>query len=204
MIQEAQEQHLGHKAFILFTLRRMSFGFIILVLVLIIAILNEHLLNGTTDILTSGGIAKTEAVGFASMILTDITLIIFGAGILICLLGVLISLLDYKNYTYTFDEFDLIIKRGILDKKETSIPYRQIQDVNIERPLTYQILGLSKLTFSTAGTEETDKSEMTEVNIEPIDKDTAEEIQGLLQRKIGVQVVEDSVKADKEERAEEK
>ena len=44
---------------------------------------------------------------------------------------------------------------------------------------------------------------MTEIKIEPVDKNTAEEIQTMLERKIGVQVVEDDVKADKEEKKEE-
>ena len=46
------------------------------------------------------------------------------------------------------------IKRGVFSKTENAIPYRQIQNVDIERSLTFQMLGLSRLIILTAGHED--------------------------------------------------
>jgi len=50
-------------------------------------------------------------------------------------------------------------------------PLRQIQDVDIDRTLTLQFMGLSKLTIITAGHEEAAEHEKVEVVIEPIQKE---------------------------------
>jgi uncharacterized membrane protein YdbT with pleckstrin-like domain len=200
MLPLGREQYLGYKAFFLLALRRVAAGIVLFILVSFITVFSHYLLNGLIDLITNAGVSKIEAGNIASMILLYTILIIFWLAVLIIFLGVLISYLEYINHTYTFNEFDIIMREGILDKKETSIPYRQIQDVNIDRSLVYQILGLSDLILRTAGTEEKNEHGMTDINIGPIDKDTAEEIKTMLERKIGVQVTEDEVKADKEQK----
>jgi putative membrane protein len=137
-------------------------------------------------------------VGTTSAILIYFTLGIFWLGVSFSFLGIFIAWLEYTNYTYRLDEFNLIMKKGILDRKETSIPSRQIQDVNIDESLFYRFLGLSSLVLKTAGTEEKNEHGMNEIRIDPIDENIADEIQKMLERKIGVQVIEDDVKADKE------
>ena len=46
------------------------------------------------------------------------------------------------------------IRRGILSRTENAIPYRQIQDADIERSLFFRMLGLSRLVILTAGHED--------------------------------------------------
>ena len=46
------------------------------------------------------------------------------------------------------------IKRGILSKTENAIPYRQMQNVDVERSFMFQMLGLSRLIILTAGHED--------------------------------------------------
>ena len=96
---------------------------------------------------------------------------------------------DYVNYTFTFEEFGIKMKRGIMMKKENTIPYRQIQNVNIVRSPWHQLLGLSKLVMTTAGHEEEGEKGLSEVSIEAVDKELAEEMRQNLESKIGVQVV---------------
>ncbi len=82
--------------------------------------------------------------------------------------------------------------KGILDRTETAIPYRQMQDVDIARPLAYRLFGLSKIVFQTAGHEEPNEHGMTEIVLEPIGKDRANEIRTLLGSKIGIQIVKEA------------
>lgn len=202
MITPGQEQHLGHKVLFLLSLKRIFFGIILIFFALVLAFSGNYLSGLIGKIIASSGIASSQASGMSSEILMYINLIVFWLGVLICLVGILIAYLEYINYSYRFDEFDLIMKKGILDKVQTSVPYRQIQDVDIERPLSYQLLGLSRLVIKTAGTDEKNENDMTEIAIEPINKSDAEEIQNMLERKIGVQIMETDNKADKEENAE--
>lgn len=204
MLPIDQEQHLGYKAFFMLALRHISAGIILTIFSLGITFFGKFFSSSLVGIVSTFGGTKINSVNISSEILMILVIIIFCIGVFICFLGVLIAYFQYRNYTYRFDEFDFIMKNGILDIKETSIPYRQIQDINIERPLSYQFLGLSNLVIRTAGTEEKSEHGMTEIKIEPIDKDIADKIQSMLERKIGVQVVEDDVKADKEEKMEEK
>jgi len=198
MIPIGQEQHLGQKAFILILLRRISGGLLLLLLFIFILFISKFLLSSVTQIINSTTTNNTSTSQLATQILSLTTIIIFVISIVLIIIGIIIAILEYKNYSYQFNEFDLIMRTGILDKKETIIPYRQIQDINIDRPLFYQIFGLSNITLKSSGAEEAGEQKMTEINIEPIDKNISNEIQIMLERKIGVQVVEDEVKADKE------
>ena len=202
MIPIGQEQRLGHKVFFLLALRRISLGIIFIILALALAIFSNYILGASLKFAIAAGISKANTASMLSMVLMYMNIIIFFLGVFICFLGILVAYFEYRNHTFRFDEFDFIMKEGILNKKENSIPYRQIQDVDIERPFNYLVLGLSRLVLKTGGTEEKGKNEMTEINIEPVDKGMAEEIQEMLERKIGVQVVETDTKADKEESSE--
>ena len=81
------------------------------------------------------------------------------------------------------------IKRGVLSKTENAIPYRQIQNVDIERSLMFQMLGLSRLIILTAGHEdESIKGENESEGVIPaIDQKLAEWLQTELLKKADVQ-----------------
>ena len=187
MIPLNVEQHLGHKAFILFLLRRITVAVLLLIVTIIIMaaqtviakVISDNLIFAATVIKVS---AAAVYLGLSYFIggLFIITLILF-------LVGVLISSLEYKNYAFTIEEFDLKMRQGIFDRQETSIPLRQIQDLNIKRTLVYQLLGLSKLIIMTAGSKETEH-ETSQIILEPIAWQLAEEIRSQLQRQIGVQL----------------
>lgn len=96
--------------------------------------------------------------------------------------------LVYINYTFSVTEDSFKIKRGILNKTEAAIPYRQIQDVNIERSLFFLMLGLSRLIILTAGHEE-EKGDTDESGgfLPAIDKKLAESLQTELLRRADIQ-----------------
>ena len=114
--------------------------------------------------------------------------------LLIALIALVVALiaswLIYTNYRYMLDDDSLKIKRGILNKEEIAIPYRQIQDINIERNLTYQMFGMSRLVILTAGHEDEPHPEGEAEGILPaIDKNLAETLQDEILKRTDIQRV---------------
>jgi uncharacterized membrane protein YdbT with pleckstrin-like domain len=85
----------------------------------------------------------------------------------------------------------LKIRRGILSKEETAIPYRQIQDVDIEQNISERIWGVARLAILTAGHEEAKEGdEDTSAGILPaIDRALAESLQTELLKRADVEKV---------------
>jgi uncharacterized membrane protein YdbT with pleckstrin-like domain len=104
---------------------------------------------------------------------------------------ILIAWLVYKNYKYCLGDDSLKIKRGILNKEEVAIPYRQIQDVDLRRDLTFQMIGLSQIVILTAGhdTDEKPGDDDTEGILPALDKDLAEWLQAELLKRANVQKI---------------
>jgi putative membrane protein len=128
----------------------------------------------------------------ASGYLALIIFVLQGLAVLGFFLGFLVAWLVYYFYTFTMEEFDLRLKRGVLHREEISIPYRQMQNVNIVRSLFYQIIGVSKLYIDSAGHEEPGAPDESEIILKPIEKEVAEQIRSLLEHRIGVQMVENT------------
>ncbi len=202
MIPLNQEQWLGEKAYILMASRKMMPGVIMLLISAILLSLKGIITSLVYRGFSAGG--NPPAGGGSAMaasisnVGTIVILILLIVSLVVLIVGIIIARLEYKNLTYTFEEFDLRMKKGILHRTENSIPYRQIQDVDIDRTPMLQLMGLSKLSIITAGHEESTEHEKVEVVIEPIQKEVAEDIRQMLERKIGVQVVKSVVEADTE------
>ncbi len=115
----------------------------------------------------------------------------FGFFILALIVGVVcffIARYTYKTQGFCLSADALKIRKGIFTKEETAIPYRQIQNVSIERTLANQMFGVSKLVIVTAGTDDTS----TEINeakgiLDIVDKDIAQNLQQELLRRSDVQ-----------------
>jgi uncharacterized membrane protein YdbT with pleckstrin-like domain len=117
-------------------------------------------------------------VGIGSVILS----VIFFIGAFIT------SWIWYKSNAFAVTEDALKVRRGIFSTKEIAIPYRQVQDISIERNLMQQMMGVSRLEILTAG-EDHDADKDDEATLEPLDKDIAERLQSELIRRANVQKV---------------
>jgi len=180
MIPLGQEQNLGRKTFLLMLSKKTGTSLILLFLALALG-MNKDLFGPK--------LAPTiSTIAFAILLIAFIMFVF----------GYLISRLKFKNYTFTLEEFDIKLKQGLFNTKEISLPYRQIQSVDISRTLAYQFFGVSRLVMITAGHEEENvkNHDETDTVFDPIDADLAEEVRKTLQRKIGVQVIEGTTKAD--------
>ncbi|MEI7462779.1 MAG: PH domain-containing protein [Candidatus Taylorbacteria bacterium] len=198
MVPLDQEQHLGKKAFLLLLLQRTIFVFVLIILAIMITVFRDLITTSfisSGDLLGQGGLSSITLNSISSIMIIGLFLL---SGLLF-IVGLIISYLQYHFYTYSFGEFSLKLIRGILHREEVSIPYRQMQDINIDRPLVYRILGVSRVVIDSAGHEEFGESRSeTDIVLEPIDEKLAREIRDMLQRRIGVQIVEDEKEADLE------
>lgn len=70
---------------------------------------------------------------------------------------VLIAILAYNNFFYEIDDTSFQKHYGILHKQTVTIPFEQIQNVNISRSLIEQLLGLASIDIETAGSSGTTK-----------------------------------------------
>ncbi len=111
--------------------------------------------------------------------------------------GFLSSWLVYRNSGFLLAEDALRIRRGVFTKQETAIPYRQIQNIDIERTITQQIAGLSRLVIYTASRDEVSAEgddskkgvQHDEGVIPSIDREVAERLRAELLKRANVQKV---------------
>jgi len=110
---------------------------------------------------------------------------------IIVLITLFLTWLEYSSYGFFLDENSFKVRRGIIQKEEISIPYRQIQSVNIKRSLFDQIIGINKLIILTAGTEDKEEKIKTESEaiLPAIDKNLAQKIQEELLRRANIEQV---------------
>jgi len=108
---------------------------------------------------------------FVDVIIGAILLFVLALG-----LAFLSGWLKYTNYRFTLGENALQIKRGILRKEEIAIPYRQIQNVDINRGIFDRLIGISRLVILTAGEEDRKERGESEGVLPAIEKNRAEKI----------------------------
>src|ERR1035441_4836315 len=133
---------MGKKTFWIFFLQRMHASFILLLLTIVLFVLSQQAF-----------LAKLSITNLAdyTMMAAWICLALFIVALAITFL---IAWFVYSTYKFCLGDDSLKIKRGILNKEEVAIPYRQIQDVDIDRDLSFQLMGLSRIIILTAGQED--------------------------------------------------
>jgi membrane protein YdbS with pleckstrin-like domain len=73
----------------------------------------------------------------------------------------LFSELVYNNFHYSTDDVGFQKSFGVLHKMQVSIPYQQIQNVNIRRSLADRIFGLCHVSLETAGNSNGARTQVT-------------------------------------------
>ena len=63
----------------------------------------------------------------------------------------LIAMVVYNHFVFSVEGEGLRIEYGIINKRHVTIPFRQIQNVNITRTLIDRMLGIGKLEIESAG-----------------------------------------------------
>jgi putative membrane protein len=177
---------MGRKTFWMFLMQRIHAAAILLLLSIALFVVSQQAFLATIV----PGVSLASYVWMAAWI----CLALFAVALAII---VFTAWLVYSNYKFCLGEDSLKIKRGILNKEEVAIPYRQIQDVDIKRDLSFQMMGLSRIVIITAGHEEDEKpgDDDTEGILPALDKDLAEWMQAELLKRANVQKVTEEKEA---------
>ena len=112
--------------------------------------------------------------------------------VFVFLITFFVTYLVYDNYLFMLDEYALKIRRGIIGKEEIAIPYRQIQDVDIEQSIGDRMWGVARLVILTAGREDEknpDAGTESEGIFPALARDLAESLQAELLKRTNVQKV---------------
>ena len=178
-IPEEVYHTMGKKTFWIFLLARAHAAFILLLITIALFVLEQQSFLASTPF---GDLTKYAAPAAWGC---------FALFAVVLAVTLLVAWLIYANYKYCLGVDSLKIKRGILNKEEVAIPYRQIQDVDVRRNLTFQMIGLSQLVILTAGHEEGEKpgDDDSEGILPALDKDLAEWLQAELLKRANVQKV---------------
>jgi len=133
----------------------------------------------------SGAFSKTPIAPWSIYIV----LATWGLFILIFIVTFLVAYLTYTNYLFMLGDDALKIRRGILSKEEVAIPYRQIQDVDLEESISDRMWGVARLAILTAGHEEAKEGEedTAEGILPAVDRTLAESLQTELLKRADVQ-----------------
>lgn len=177
-VPEEEYRTLGKKTFWIFFLQRIQPVFILLLLTIGLFILGQQ------------SFLDSKQFG-------DLTPYVIGGAWIAALLFIVFfcialfsSWLTYSHFKFCLGEDSLKIKKGILEKEEVAIPYRQIQDVDIKRDLSFQMMGLSRIVILTAGHDDEKPNDDDSEGILPaLDKDLAEWLQAELLKRANVQKV---------------
>ncbi len=186
---ETQYQKLGIRTFWVFVLENSALTAFVFILWLALIIIE--------------GIGIPRVFSFASAYPNILALIstvfawgvILGLGLWIValLFAFLGASLDYYGYQYLLDTDALKVKRGIINKDEISIPYRQISNVDVEQTFVHQILGVARVAILTAGHEDKNgdtKEDFSEGALPVISKNKAEEMRDILIQRANVEKVQ--------------
>ncbi len=175
---------LGRKTLAIFIIQRIQAALILLIVGLILLVLEGQLFFSQIPIPNFG-----QYIGLAA----EACFILFG---FFFIFAFLVAWFIYVNYKYMLSEDSLKIIRGIFNKEEIAIPYRQIQDVDIDRNLSLRMMFASRILILTAGNEDArgtgdDRHErgQSEGYLPALDRDLAEWLRDELLRRANVQKV---------------
>ncbi|MEN9621858.1 MAG: hypothetical protein RLZZ67_292 [Candidatus Parcubacteria bacterium] len=167
-------QTFGKKAYLIFVSKWLETPTVFLVFAIIISLLRR-------SSFVEPQYQRIVAIGSLTCFVVSIL------GLIICLL---VARFAYRSQGFSISADALKIRQGIFTKQEIAIPYRQIQNVTIERTFSQQLMGVSKLVIVTAGSDDavTVQNESKGI-LETIDKDLALALQEELLRRADIQKV---------------
>ena len=92
----------------------------------------------------------------------------------IAIVSMIIAIISYFRFFFHIEGDELIVQKGILNKKRTSIPFDRIQTINLEQNIVHQVFGVVKVEIDTAG------SNKSEFEFDALGKDMADDLRNLI------------------------
>ncbi|MBU6370765.1 MAG: PH domain-containing protein [Patescibacteria group bacterium] len=105
-------------------------------------------------------------------------------------LGLVYALIGYFSTRFGLDDYAFKLHRGLISRDEVTIPYHQIQDVNVEQSVIGRIFGVGTMIILTAGQDDRGTNgEENEIVFPIVDIGVAKDLQKRLEVKGSVQLV---------------
>lgn len=104
-----------------------------------------------------------------------ISIIIFGL-IVAWIISILITFLKYSDFTLSELNNDLIISRGLLEKRKTAIPFNRIQAIRVTENPVRGLLGYTSVYIESAGGNIEDKESRNIILLPMVKKESFSEI----------------------------
>jgi uncharacterized membrane protein YdbT with pleckstrin-like domain len=142
---------LGHKAFYILTLKKSTVAICFLILEIVLLIVQ------------SSGVLHSNPQ--MNSLLSGAEFIVFLIFLVALIAGLLAGYFSYIAFRYRVDTNGFLTERGITSKQETSLPFRQIQNVDIEQSMIYRMMGVCDLVILTAGHEDKEDASKNESEI---------------------------------------
>lgn len=92
----------------------------------------------------------------------------------VAVVSMFIAIIAYFRFFFHIEGDELIVQKGILNKKRTSIPFDRIQTINLEQNIVHQVFGVVKVEVDTAG------SNKSEFEFDALRKDMADDLRSLI------------------------
>ena len=190
MIIPNHEHHLGIKSLVVSCFRSTFSAVVLFFIAVFLSAVSGPFITTMNGLINNyeqsngGNNFDCTSIGFGGISL------VFILSFLVFVINLISSWLRYENFTFNFGEFEIKLKKGILNIEEISIPYHQASNVHVDRDLLYRLFGVSRLVINTAGHEDSGNTWEEEATFDPIDKGLAEEMQSMLQTRVGVQIIQ--------------
>ncbi len=180
------EKRFGLKTLIWYLISKTIFGFFLLFLGLNFPPIIRLIISATKIIVSQ------EYVKTLNLTLGAATAVVISLGLIAIFLGIISSIIKYFGTTYTITDYSIRLRHGLIARNEISIPYKSIEDVDLDQSILFRFLGLCHLIILSAGTDdEVDKTDGTGVRssqiFHMIDSDIAIKLREFLLKKSSVQ-----------------
>lgn len=111
----------------------------------------------------------------------------------VAIVSMIIAIIAYFRFYFHIKDDELLVEKGILIKKRTSIPFDRIQTINIEQNIVHQMFRVVRVVVDTAG------SEKSEFEFQALNQEMAESLRNLiLTRKSALKKGNDDDQEEKE------
>ena len=101
---------------------------------------------------------------------TDWQTYIIYAVIVLSIFSMGIAIIAYFRFYFYISDNELVVEKGVLQRKKTSIPFDRIQTINLEQNIIHKMFSVVKLEIDTAGTSK------NEFEFDALKQDMAEDL----------------------------
>ncbi len=118
--------------------------------------------------------------------------VFLGVGLALIVILV-IATLQYLFFKFKIEDQHFMLKKGVISKSDTTIPFERIQNVSFKQNLVQQIINVTQVEVETAG------AKSVEISIKALAKEKAEALKAAIMQHVDTNVETDAASEAKEE-----